>query len=114
MHEKLQKAELYNMSFEDLSENVLKKYDEKDLFMFVDPPYIKREVYSYKGLEKSQYDRFIEFLSSFKGKFIYTDIHDDQLDMNYIVLREKMNNTKPASKKESLDNKEVAFYNFTL
>lgn len=111
IHKVLQRALIYNYSFEDLNKNILYKENEESLFYFLDPPYINRAT-SYRTLEYEEYQKFIDFLNNTKSKWIYTDIEENQIKFPYIVLREEMNNTSPLSKKEKLQNKEVAFYNF--
>jgi DNA adenine methylase Dam len=108
-HIKLQKTEIYNMSFEKLQESILVKYDEHKLFFFFDPPYIKRGA-AYHQFDEDEHSKFIKYLNNCKGKWIYTDIYENQVKFPFMILRENMTNTAPNTKKEKLDNKEVAFY----
>lgn len=108
-HRRLQKTEIYNMPFEKLQESILVNYNESELFFFFDPPYIKRGA-AYHQFDEDEHFKFIKYLSNCKGRWIYTDIYENQVKFPCIILRENMTNTGPSTKKEKLDNKEVAFY----
>ena len=98
IHRRLEKTELYNLDFDTLKSTILSKLNEKELFIFLDPPYISRAT-SYRTLEKNEHSDFINYLNMTKSKWIYTDIHEDQVKFPYIILRDEMNNTSPLSKK---------------
>jgi len=108
-HKKLQNVTLYNLDFFNLMKELNIK--QEDQFLFLDPPYIRREA-AYETISEDFYDNFMNFLKNHKGKFIYTDIDENQLNMNKLILRDSMNNTAPSSSKEDTCMSEVAYYNF--
>tara|TARA_R100001086_G_scaffold92587_1_gene45904 strand:+ start:317 stop:1141 length:825 start_codon:yes stop_codon:yes gene_type:complete len=50
-------------------ENVIKKYDNKDSFIFLDPPYEESNVYKF---EKDVLEKLSKILKTIKGKFLLT------------------------------------------
>ncbi len=108
-HDKLQRATLYNMDFFKLLKELNVK--ESEQFLFLDPPYIRREA-AYTTISEDFYSTFISYLENHSGKFIYTDIDENQLNMSKLILRDSMNNTAPSSLKEKTNMSEVAYFNF--
>lgn len=103
----LQKAELYCVDFFELIK-ILNK-EEQNCFMFLDPPYIEREV-SYSTIDQNFFNRFIDFLKNTKCQYIYTDIDHNFLEQK-IVIREQMNNISP-NRKQQKTFSEVMFFNY--
>ena len=108
-HNRLQKATIFNKDFFELVKEIGVK--EEDQFLFLDPPYIRREA-AYKTISEDFYESFLNLLKGTSGKFIYTDIDEGQLDFPKLVLRESMNSTAPSSLKQKTNMTEVAYYNF--
>lgn len=107
-HNRLQKATIYNKDFFELIKEIGVKEEEQ--FLFLDPPYIRREA-AYETITEDFYESFLNLLKEIGGKFIYTDIDEDQLDFPKLILRESMNSTAPSSSKEKTGMSEVAYYN---
>ena len=85
--ERLKNVKMFNRSYE----NIIKKYDNKDTFYFLDPPYED----SKKLYEKGEFDlkKLQEILKNIKGKFLLT-LNDSQnvreLFKNYNITRFKI------------------------
>lgn len=65
-----------NLDFREL----IKKYDSKDAFFYLDPPYNNRKWYS-SNFRESDYEALNAILKGMKGKYLMTvDAHDDMLE----------------------------------
>lgn len=106
IHAKLQKTTLYNLDFFEL----LNKIEDKECLMFLDPPYIEREV-SYKTISTDFFNNFIVFCKTTKNNILYTDTDHDFLDFEKIILRESMRNISP-NRKEEFTVPEIMFKNY--
>lgn len=64
-HEKLKNVKIYNTDYE----NLLKKYNRSNVFVYMDPPYegSSSEHYKYHDFD---YDKLKKNIDSFKGKFL--------------------------------------------
>jgi DNA adenine methylase len=49
---------------------VIERCDDKDAFLYCDPPYIHTDQGHYAGYSEQEYTRLLERLSKFKGKFL--------------------------------------------
>lgn len=95
---RLSKAIITNLDFFEFLE--INNFNEERCLMFLDPPYIKREV-SYKTISNKFYIKYIEFLKSTKTDIVYTDTnHNDLENFNKIILR-TMRNISPNRKSEN-------------
>lgn len=90
--ERLNKVVIENLDFE----KILKNYDKKDAFFYLDPPYYETEKYYPDKFMPKDHIRLAESLSSIKGKFLlsYNDCeYIRKLYGNYdIVEVERMHN----------------------
>lgn len=67
VHLRLSRVTIENLSWQDY----LKRYDHKDTFFYLDPPYWGTEGYYGKGLfSRSEYEEMADILSSLEGKFL--------------------------------------------
>lgn len=106
----LNKCVITNLDFFDFIKYINKQYNEDELLLMLDPPYIKRET-SYKTISNSFYIKYINYLKEIKSDVIYTDIeHDDLLNYNKIILRE-MRNSSPNRLEEYTNLNEVILTN---
>jgi len=71
---KLNRATIENKDYE----KIIKKYDSKDTFFFIDPPYENTDT-SFNYAEDTEFDlgRLVEVLKGIKGKFLMT-LNDSQ------------------------------------
>jgi DNA adenine methylase len=71
---KLNRATIENKDYE----KIIKKYDSKDTFFFIDPPYENTDT-SFNYAEDTDFDfgRLVEVLKGIKGKFLMT-LNDSQ------------------------------------
>jgi len=66
-HERLKYTYIENDDYK----NVLKKFDHKDAFIFIDPPYVCKDG-KYNGTNDFEYQELLEQCRNIKGKFILT------------------------------------------
>lgn len=52
---------------------VIERWDSKDSFFYIDPPYPNTEQGHYKGYTLSDYENLIDLLATIKGKFILSN-----------------------------------------
>jgi site-specific DNA-adenine methylase len=95
VNKKLQKTTIYNLDFNEL----LTKLDIDNSLLFLDPPYIKRPA-GYKTISNKFYENFIKFINETKADILYTDIRHYDLDLDFITLRQLMQNVSPNRKDE--------------
>jgi len=105
---KLNKKNILNTSYENLT--------YEDSILFLDPPYFERNS-SYKHFDINDNDKFVKNIIKYseKNDILYTDIFNYGVykkinNFKIRMLRNKMRNTNPNSKKEIIDNKEVLYY----
>lgn len=59
---------------------VIKRFDDEDSFMFIDPPYLSgADQGCYKGFDENEYIELLDTLSNVKGKFLLTTYDSDLL-----------------------------------
>ena len=58
---------------------LIKQYDSKDAFFFIDPPYVGANQGHYGGYTQSHFDCLIEALMVIKGRFMLTTYPNEQL-----------------------------------
>lgn len=102
---RLQKTEIYNLSFFNLE-------IPNNSLLFVDPPYFYHPSYSYIGFNNQQFMNFIQNLKTTDNHVLYTDVIHGDLDWEYRLLREDMKTTSPFKKSESTGHQEVVYFNF--
>lgn len=89
---RLNKVVIENLDFQ----NILKNYDKKEAFFYLDPPYYAAEKYYSDKFTSKDHIRLAESLSSLRGKFLlsYNDCeYIRELYSNYdIVEIERMHN----------------------
>jgi hypothetical protein len=49
---------------------IIKAYDGKDSFFYLDPPYIGSDMGHYDGYTQEDFDNLLEFLTKIEGKFL--------------------------------------------
>lgn len=87
--------------------------DNKDITMFVDPPYAlstgKVSYNKHFPLEKHQ--KFIDFIENSEYNIAYTDTKNNLFNWDFLQLRETMVNTSPTSNKFENGLMEVLYFN---
>ena len=63
--------------------DLIKKYDSKDTFFYVDPPYFKKEFYYSKDFPREKHKELADTLSNIKGKFALSYYDFDDLQAFY-------------------------------
>lgn len=66
--------------FCDHAPQVLKKYDRKKSFHFIDPPYLNSDQGHYKGFTENDFVDLLETCNELKGKFMLTNYKSQVLD----------------------------------
>ena len=59
---------------------VIKAYDSKDTFNYIDPPYIKTDMGHYANYTEDDYRKLLDCLSSIKGTFLLSSFPSEMLD----------------------------------
>lgn len=59
---------------------VIKTYDKKDAFFYLDPPYYNSDCGHYKGYTKDDYQNIIDLLLTIKGKFMLSSYPNEVID----------------------------------
>lgn len=100
IREKVSEWTIENLDFREL----INRYDSRDAFFYMDPPYSDRKWYS-SNFRENDYKDLSERLRSIKGKYLMTvDAHDDMLedifgDPDYIKAYENKNQDPNMGKK---------------
>lgn len=62
--------------------NTIKNFDDKDAFIYVDPPYVSSEQGHYAGYTADDFETLLNALANIKGKFLLSSYPEDVL-MDY-------------------------------
>lgn len=71
MHLRLLRVQIEHDDFE----KIIKRYDDEDAFMFVDPPYVKSQIASpqpYSAMDDADHERLVKTLLGIRGKALLT------------------------------------------
>jgi len=104
--------ELTNLDYKDI---ILNLGCLKNIVIFVDPPYVKKNSGTYK-FNDIQHDELIDIIKSLNFPILYTDIYSDKLleilgkDWGYKILRENIGIGKVGAFKKL--EKECIYFNF--
>lgn len=60
--------------------DIIKRYDNKDAFHYIDPPYINSNQGHYSGYNEQNYTELLETISGTEGKFLLSSYPSDILD----------------------------------
>ena len=111
LKEKLQKAKLINYSYQKiLVDNIF----YKNCFLFLDPPYISREMTYNKGFNLSEFVVNLQLLKGENTIVCYTDFENEISNslLNYGFSKEvirKMKNISPNRKNDEVTGNEVMY-----
>ncbi len=100
VREKVSLWTIENLDFRDL----ISRYDSKDAFFYLDPPYSEKKWYS-SNFRESDYEGLMSTLRNIKGKYLMTvDAHDDLLEdifgePDYIKAYENRNQNPNSGRK---------------
>jgi len=75
-HERLKNVTIMNLD----ALEIIKRFDNEEAFIYVDPPYINSDCGHYKGYSKDDFIKLLERLSSIKGKFLLSSYPNEILD----------------------------------
>lgn len=107
---KLEKTTIYNLDFISLMDKIGNKIENS--LMFLDPPYFYGGKVGYDNLERSYYDKYLNFIENTKADIVYTDIKHDDLSSKWKCdLIRTMRNVSPNRVAEHT-KEEVVYYNF--
>ena len=85
--------------------------NDENTLLFADPPYADKESGTYSFTQEQQ-TNFLQFIESWKGPVIYTDVLHDKLSpkWNHKILRTTMGMAKPGTTVEH--KSEAIYFNF--
>lgn len=90
----------------------IKKYDSKDTFFYIDPPYLYADQGHYSGYGEEDYIKLINVLKNIKGKFILSGYDNSFVDPNWDCIKFKVKTT--ASLKCRVDREEILWRNYKI
>jgi len=118
--QKLSISDILECDYKDILKEF---YNDKDVLMFLDPPYEKTVIKTYKGIKDGDekcFDKkeFLSLIKDIKSKIIYTDTYEKEVEefLGFRVVKIRdMVNIQPRSKKNGRGNitaQEVMYCNF--
>jgi len=117
MYKRLENAQIENTD----ALKVIQSRDNKDVFHYVDPPYINSNQGHYGGYSESDYKKLLETLKNVKGKFLLSSYPSEILDSYtkkngwHTKMFDKPLSAKKAVKGKSRDRKiEVLTANYCM
>ena len=75
-HERLKSVTIMNLD----ALEIIKRFDNEDAFIYVDPPYFNSDCGHYKGYSQDDFIKLLEKLSNIKGKFLLSSYPNGVLD----------------------------------
>jgi len=93
----------------------IKKYDNKEAFFYVDPPYFNADMGHYGGYKEKHFDNLLQCLSQIEGKFILSCYPNDlinKFDWTRIDLEMTLFSSKGSSGKKCRKKTETLLMNF--
>jgi len=99
--------------------DVIKRFDTKDSFFYIDPPYFNSNCGHYKGYTKEDFINLLEVLTQIKGKFLLSSYWSEILqkyikkyNWNYQLFEKTLGVTH--KKKYASSKTEVLTANYEL
>lgn len=102
---------------------IIKKYDTKDTFFFLDPPYKTTKAHLYPSLDGKEFDfkELADILKTIKGKFILTLNSHEEIDEYFKEFKHKQignnytnNRRHYAETKDNKTDDEVIYMNYEI
>ena len=92
---------------------IIKKYDTKETFFYIDPPYFNADMGHYGGYTQQDFRDLLDLLTSVQGKFLLSSYESELLSSyNFHTITKKM--YLPSSSKRDTKKTEVLSSNFDI